>query len=113
MWPQLLVLKLTVPGCPNSKLYVLSDGTTPVEFPIMCELYDAVKMVLFRLFYPLIGEFGWAGPESTINMVTCHYCMFEVDSSLSALHVNMIGPLAKFVRASNSFKIITRYFGKV
>ena len=37
------------------------------------------------------------------------YCMVEMDSSLSAKYVNMIGPLAKFVRASNSFKIIPRY----
>ena len=39
--------------------------------------------------------------------------MVEVDISLSAQYVNMIGPLAKFVRASNSFKIVPRYFGKV
>ena len=36
--PQILVIKLTRPGDPNSRLYVLSDGTTPVDFPIMCEL---------------------------------------------------------------------------
>ena len=39
--------------------------------------------------------------------------MVEVDSSLSAWYVNTIGPLAKFVRASNSLKIVLRYFGKV
>ena len=41
LWPQILILKLTGPGNPNSRLlYGLSDGTTPVDFPIMCNFYD-------------------------------------------------------------------------
>ena len=39
--------------------------------------------------------------------------MVEMDSYFSAEYVNMIGPLAKLVIASNSFKIVLRYFGKV
>ena len=38
--------------------------------------------------------------------------MVEMDSYFSAYYVNMIGSLARFVRASNSFKIVPRYFGK-
>ena len=41
------------------------------------------------------------------------YCKVETDSKFYAQYSNMIGPLAKLVRASNSFKIVPRYFGKV
>ena len=40
--PQILVLKLTVTGYPNSIFYVLLDGTTPVDCPIVCKFYDLV-----------------------------------------------------------------------
>ena len=64
------------------------------------------------------------GGRNTIKLVTNNdkiviphllqrYCKVEVDSSLSAQYVNMIGPLAKLIRASYSFKIVLRYFGKV
>ena len=39
--------------------------------------------------------------------------MVEMDISFSAEYVNMIGTLAKFVRPSDFFKIVLRYFGKV
>ena len=39
--------------------------------------------------------------------------MVEMDSNFYAKYVNMIGPLAEFVTASNSFKIVQRYLGKV
>ena len=41
------------------------------------------------------------------------YCHVDIDSSLLSEYVNMIGPLSEFVMASNSFKIVLRYFGKV
>ena len=41
------------------------------------------------------------------------YCTVEVESSLLAKYVNVIGQLAKFVRALNSFKMVLRYFGQV
>ena len=41
------------------------------------------------------------------------YCKDDRDASLSSSYVNMIGLLAKFVRASNSLKIIIRYLGQV
>ena len=40
--PKILVLNLTGPVDPKSRLYVLSDGTTRVDFLIMCEFYDLV-----------------------------------------------------------------------
>ena len=45
----------------------------------------------------------------------CQWIYFkdDRDSALSAYDVNMIGPLAEFVAASNSFKTVQRYFGKV
>ena len=43
LWTKKLGLKLTGPGEPNSKLYVLSGGTTPVDFPIMCEFYESFE----------------------------------------------------------------------
>ena len=65
LWPKISVLKLTRPGEPNSRLYVLSDGTTPVNSLIMCEFYDSIKKDIFRPFYPQFGKFGWPGPDST------------------------------------------------
>ena len=65
LWRQILVLKFTVPGCPNSRLYVLPEGITPVDFSIMCEL------CLFRPFYAQIGAFGWremVKPNMTIKV---------------------------------------------
>ena len=41
------------------------------------------------------------------------YCKDDRDASLSSSYVNMIGLLAEFVTASNSFKIVLRYFDKV
>ena len=41
------------------------------------------------------------------------YCKVDVDSNFYAQYSNMIGPLAKFVRASNSSKTVLRYFCKV
>ena len=41
-WPQILVLKLTRPRDPNSRLYVISYGTTPVDYPNMCGFYNSV-----------------------------------------------------------------------
>ena len=54
----ILALNLTGPGDPNSILYVLSDGTTPVNFHIMCELYDSVKIGLFIPFIPKLVNLG-------------------------------------------------------
>ena len=39
--------------------------------------------------------------------------MVEMDSNFYAQYSNMIGPLAKIFRASNSFIIVLRYSGKV
>ena len=47
------------------------------------------------------------------NVWLFRYCKVEMDSYFSAYYVNMIGLLAKFVRASNSLKIVLRYFGQV
>ena len=46
-------------------------------------------------------------------IVFMNCCMVEMDGNFSAQCVYMIGLLAKFVRASNSFKIALMYFGKV
>ena len=53
LWPQFLVLKLTVPVYHNSRLYVLSDGITPVDSLIMCKSYNLVlKWVYLYHFIP-------------------------------------------------------------
>ena len=57
--------KLTQPEDPNSRIYVLLDGSTIVNFLMLCKLYDSVKNSLFRPFYPAVGEFGWPVPDST------------------------------------------------
>ena len=59
-----------------------------------------------------IGIFIYLYNKSLITFF-CFYCMVEVESSLSEYYINMIGLLAKFVRASNLFKIVLIYFGKV
>ena len=56
--PQILVLKLTGTGDPNSIFYVLSDETTLVYFLIMCKFYNSVKNCLFRPFP--VKNFLWA-----------------------------------------------------
>ena len=38
--------------------------------------------------------------------------MVEMDGNFYSQYSNMIGPLAKFIRASDSFKIVLKYFGK-
>ena len=56
----MLVLKLTGPGDPNSSLYVLSDGTSPVNFLIMCGFYDSVKRDYLDHFIPkLVNSGDW------------------------------------------------------
>ena len=94
LWPQILALKLTGPGDLNSRLYELSDGTTPVDFLIMCKFYDSVKKGLFRPFYPQFGAFGWPRPDSTrlqrklwplpsyLQMKTLAYKAFQVSSHM-------------------------------
>ena len=39
--------------------------------------------------------------------------MVEMESNFYAQYSNIIGPLAKFVKASNLFKCFLRYSGKV
>ena len=41
------------------------------------------------------------------------YCNIEIDSNFYAQYYNMIGPLAKITRTSNSLKTVLIYFGKV
>ena len=42
-WPQILALYFTQPRDPKRILYDLSDGTTPVNFPILCNFNDSIK----------------------------------------------------------------------
>ena len=50
LWLQILVLKLNGPRDPNSRLYGISDGTTPVNFPIRCDFTIRLNKGLFRPF---------------------------------------------------------------
>ena len=75
--PEILSLKLTRPGDPNSILYVLSDGTTPVNFFIRCEFYNSVKKGLLRPFIPNSVNLG-DRVQTALEVQNMH--QIEIDS---------------------------------